>query len=454
MKEFDLLVNGRFYEREGSIQKEEFEQAPKEFQQKLFDKWKAETSLVVVNKSENNFKSTHFDEPNILVHLRMNTRTDSEGSKILFLEEIQSDWGQKGKKEGFEGTQEVKDAIKKRDEIIASYKKLYPIEWEAMRAAAADQRIRDLDKIIGGTKTPQAPFVTDTNAWTKLGLKVALKEAVAQGADKIAWTTGEQQNERYDLSKQVDNITYQKTKDGNFDVVIVDKNNNDIYDKQNVTINELESVVGKDVATKMNNFEGENTELENGEFNEYEKILSGDGLKVGGKGMKGFYGSPTEGSLGIVGNVAKSLFKQEPKTLKLQTKREVQNKDIEKLITEDSEEDIWYVDIDGREETFDSYQAAFNYAKDFSDEIGTDNLIEDFATQHSIDITPELKTEVGKGLPLFGGLNKIGENTLGSAIASAKALDQAFKAGIDLSESVEDNIQEMEDKGIIEKDCK
>jgi hypothetical protein len=263
------------------------------------------------------FKSTHFDEPNILVHLRMNTRTDSEGSKILFLEEIQSDWGQKGKKEGFEGTQEVKDAIKKRDEIIASYKKLYPIEWEAMRAAAADQRIRDLDKIIGGTKTPQAPFVTDTNAWTKLGLKVALKEAVAQGADKIAWTTGEQQNERYDLSKQVDNITYQKTKDGNFDVVIVDKNNNDIYDKQNVTINELESVVGKDVATKMNNFEGENTELENGEFNEYEKILSGDGLKVGGKGMKGFYGSPTEGSLGIVGNVAKSLFKQEPKTVKL-----------------------------------------------------------------------------------------------------------------------------------------
>ena len=46
----------------------------------------------------------------------------------------------------------------------------------------------------------------DTNAWTKLGLKVALKEAVAQGADKISWTTGEQQNERYDLSKQVDDV--------------------------------------------------------------------------------------------------------------------------------------------------------------------------------------------------------------------------------------------------------
>ena len=61
----------------------------------------------------------------------------------------------------------------------------------------------------GGT-IQQAPFVTDTNAWTKLGLKVALKEAVAQGAERIAWTTGEQQNERYDLSKEIDNIYVQK----------------------------------------------------------------------------------------------------------------------------------------------------------------------------------------------------------------------------------------------------
>ena len=49
-----------------------------------------------------NFRSAHWDEPNILVHLRMNTRTDAEGRKVLFVEEIQSDWGQKGKKEGFE----------------------------------------------------------------------------------------------------------------------------------------------------------------------------------------------------------------------------------------------------------------------------------------------------------------------------------------------------------------
>jgi hypothetical protein len=71
----------------------------------------------------------------------------------------------------------------------------------------------------------------------------------------------------------------------------------------------------------------------------------------------------------------------------------------------------------------------------------------------AIDARLETRQRVKGGTDLFPNEAKIGENTLGSAIASAKALDQAFKAGIDLSQSVEDNIQEMEDKGIIEKDC-
>jgi len=36
----------------------------------------------------------------------MNTRTDAGGNKVVFLEEVQSDWGQKGKKEGFKNDKE------------------------------------------------------------------------------------------------------------------------------------------------------------------------------------------------------------------------------------------------------------------------------------------------------------------------------------------------------------
>ena len=46
-----------------------------------------------------NFRSSHWDQPNVLAHIRVNDRTDADGKKVLFVEEIQSDWGQAGKKQ-------------------------------------------------------------------------------------------------------------------------------------------------------------------------------------------------------------------------------------------------------------------------------------------------------------------------------------------------------------------
>lgn len=66
------------------------------------------------------FRSSHFDEPNILVHLRMNTRTDSEGKKVLFLEEVQSDFAQSYREE----ESAKNDYIDKNDlKIIEAFKK-------------------------------------------------------------------------------------------------------------------------------------------------------------------------------------------------------------------------------------------------------------------------------------------------------------------------------------------
>ena len=155
----------------------------------------------------------------------MNTRTDNEGNKVLFLEEVQSDWGQKGKKEGFvekvdkNNIQNVREdenvwVVKFDDGSFLDISKKEAKNAEEAKVLALQskkERFVSLD-----AKIPTAPFVTNTSAWTKLGLKVALKEAVAQGADKIAWTTGEQQNERYGLSKQVDAIHYVKNNDGTY----------------------------------------------------------------------------------------------------------------------------------------------------------------------------------------------------------------------------------------------
>jgi hypothetical protein len=52
---------------------------------------------------------------------------------------------------------------------------------------------------------PDAPFKT---SWHELSLKRAIQEAAEKGYDQIAFTTGKTQAERYDLSKQVDELFY------------------------------------------------------------------------------------------------------------------------------------------------------------------------------------------------------------------------------------------------------
>ncbi len=383
-------------------------------------------NLQKITKGENaTFKSSHFEEPNILVHLRMNTRTDADGKKVLFLEEIQSDWGQEGKKDGFgdvslkkgeqyrnqieeyEGSP-VKDIFVKGNEVFYTDSRgeaisvpIYDGKLEMEESGVIDPRANTeyeeaMAAIKGKSGVPAAPFVTDTNAWTKLGLKVALKEAVKQGVDRIAWTTGEQQTERFDLSKIVDKVMYAKRQDGTYDLKVVKKggSNPESIGKE-IPESKIEDYVGKEVAQKIINKEGKDVPHTAFTF------LSGLDLKIGGKGMKGFYGSPSEGSLGIVGNVAKSLFKQDIGTTKITTL-----KDVPEGTTM---ADIW--EAGGMEE----------FKK--KSELNT--------TQHSIDITPELIQQVqGEGLALFKLLDS------GDMLKTKDGLVQTVSQYVDKAQAV------------------
>ena len=371
-----------------------------------------DSELEVVRGLKNDqFKSSHFDEPNILVHLRMNTRTDAEGNKVLFLEEVQSDWGQEGKKKGFDEKYKENEVtvldqnspeatepnlfwyFKVPNNVLQIPKSRYKTIEEAKAYVVNDKK-----KIDSGI--PQAPFVTDTNSWTKLGLKVALKEAVKQGADKIAWTTGEQQNDRYDLSKQVDYIQHE---DGFGETKYVDistpnglitfqvDKRGKILENKNQQVPEsigknLADVIGKDITERILN------STKSGR-------IEGDGLKVGGKGMKGFYGSPTEGSLGIVGNVAKSLFKQEPKIVTFSDGSEY----MYELLMDDKKWDEYGNQESLNEAKKDLIDSGIDSKRLSENKRFLSGRNEDLykSTQHSIDITPELKAQVEQGQALF-----------------------------------------------------
>jgi len=53
------------------------------------------------------YKGGHYAEPNVLAHIRFNERTDVDGKRVLFVEEIQSDFGAAMRK----GKQAIQESV-------------------------------------------------------------------------------------------------------------------------------------------------------------------------------------------------------------------------------------------------------------------------------------------------------------------------------------------------------
>src|SRR4029077_12756673 len=56
------------------------------------------------------------------------------------------------------------------------------------------------EQLVGPTAVPDAPF---KHTWPELVMKRMLRWAAEHNYDRLAWTTGAQQNERYRLSKHI-----------------------------------------------------------------------------------------------------------------------------------------------------------------------------------------------------------------------------------------------------------
>ena len=126
------------------------------------------------------------------------------------MEELQSDWGQGARQQGI--SQPVNYLYYRnpvsgftsptfKDEAVAKEyfnglpeklrNTVQPVRWSAP-----------------GPGVPDGPYIGNTQQWTDLGLKRALIEAANGGYSHLSWTPGEDQADRYLLTKHIRDLSY------------------------------------------------------------------------------------------------------------------------------------------------------------------------------------------------------------------------------------------------------
>jgi hypothetical protein len=123
-------------------------------------------------------------------------------------------------------------------------------------------------------------------------MKRLLNYAADNGYDSIAITPGAEQAKRYDLSKQVDELLYKQNPDGTYQLSAQAQGRGNMMGDA-IPADKLEDYVGKEVAQKIIDNRGQERNLGgSGSVSQPKDVwgsLSGEGLQVGGEGMKGFY---------------------------------------------------------------------------------------------------------------------------------------------------------------------
>jgi hypothetical protein len=138
------------------------------------------------------FRSQHWDDPNVLAHVRMSDRVGPNDEKLLHVEELQSDWGQEGRQLGFKG----KDPLSAAERNEFNRLRIMP---DHIKTPEEIQLEESFYKRAYGTASgpPVGPYVTNTQGWTDLALKRVMKEAAEGGYDGVVFTPGAEQAKRY-----------------------------------------------------------------------------------------------------------------------------------------------------------------------------------------------------------------------------------------------------------------
>ena len=200
-------------------------------------------------------RKEHFGaEPNVLASARTVDRRTPEGKKILHVEEIQSDWHQRGRDEGYH---EAGEEGKKHNEFevyskeLAKKYGLNPNQNLAMYATMKGMDPSEVAKyeqlqnalIEAKNRVPDAPFKKN---WEEMVGKDLVKHAIDNGYDAIALTNGETQADRYNLGKYINELHLSGS-----DLVGYDHDGNTVIKQTGVTPENLNQYVGKKAAKKL-----------------------------------------------------------------------------------------------------------------------------------------------------------------------------------------------------------
>lgn len=159
-----------------------------------------------ISNEQGRFFNKHFDQPNVLAHARVTDGISADGKKTLFVEEIQSDWHEIGRKEGYKGAlpnemppnfntwakQEKgfseADAVKswkQKDSVFQEYQKLNQERLDAIKKYQ--------------NSVPDAPF---KNNWQNFVIKNLIKKAVNEGYEKVSFISGDEVVRRFKLGNK------------------------------------------------------------------------------------------------------------------------------------------------------------------------------------------------------------------------------------------------------------
>lgn len=378
----------------------------------------AQTALRKAGNNATQFKSGHFDEPNILAHVRFDDRVDADGKRMLFLEEVQSDWHQKGKKLGYKEKGDITKATSgeletARNRVTELLKKDDMGGWDSVSQAYGDavqvangevgneyspetlRAVREYEALRGrSVGVPDAPFRND---WHEMAMKRMIRYAAEHGYEKLGWVTGDQTAERYDLSKQIDTVSYSGS-----NLKAFDADGKEVISRTGVRPEDLPGIIGKEPAQRLLEKEPQGTL----------RTIEGQELKVGGEWANNLYDKAIPNFLSKYGKKwGAKVGDAEIVATDFMRDRHYEG-------PERSRTDLSVAAGKGKTVSVSSaareVQDAMYRGMPFADAMyrhGTDALAEELGGKfvidrkptsvHSMDVTPEMKRSVMEGQPLF-----------------------------------------------------